>query len=358
MIRPICRITFTAADSGKKYIFDEISSFETAESFENLTDTFKITLPLNVRIDGKPLFNGTDPVFRRGDFVKVESGYYPSYRTVFEGYVAQVSPKIPVTITCEDDMFLLKNTNVTYPSKRRIQYYRVKKNGDTGAALKRPKIITEAVTLKQLLDNIMPDNVEYSTNIECNLGKFVVTNASVSKVLEELRSKYGLYSYFRNHILYVGLPNNAADTNTEEFIFESLVNPVINDDDLEYQLAKDLDLKIVAKMIGLNNTFEEVTVGATDGAVRTFHLFWDGKSAKPDLTAFANLKLEEVRYDGWRGSFPTLGEPYVRHGDIVKLSSKRYPERDGSYLVSSVKRSQDTGSGYKQRIYIANRVSA
>lgn len=364
MLRPICKITFTKADSGDEYVFPFINSFNTKESYENLTDTFKITMPMNVNLDGKPIFNGTNPVFERGDYVLVEAGYYPTLRTIFKGYISKVGAKVPVEIECEDDMFLLKNTNVTYPTKRNIQYYSITKKGHIGKALKKPRIITEDITLRDLLDHILPDNWkfglhdDYYTNIESNLGKFVVTNASVTKVLEELRSKYGIYSYFRDHTLYVGLPSNAADTNTEEFFFEKLQNGIVDADDLEWQYAKDISLKVVAKLMGANNTFEEVTVGDTDGAQRSFFMYWSGVGTKPDLRAFATLKLEEAKYDGYRGSFVTMGEPYVRHGDIARLKSKKFPERDGDYLIVSVERIFSVDQGYKQVIEIGNRVSA
>jgi hypothetical protein len=351
MLRLYPQITFTKAN-GRTYIFPFVTECETEESYENLTDTFKITLPRNLTLEGKQLFNGVAPIFERGDRVKVELGYFPTLRTVFEGWVSDIGAKIPVEITCEDDMWLLKNTSVTYPSKDKLNITYLSKK--KGKPLKRPKVISPNITLKQLLDNILPADIEYSEPIlDVNLGQFRVSNASVAKVLEEFKSKCGLFSYFRGGLLYVGLPSNAADTVTQEFEFE---NNIIDDSELEFQLEKDISVKVVAKLLGLNNTFEEVEVGDTDGAQRTFHLYWDGKSPKPNLKEFAELKLDESRYDGYVGSFETFGEPYVRHGDVVKLTSKTLPERNGSYLVTSVKRKFGM-SGYRQIIEIGAKVS-
>ena len=350
MLRLKVKITFTKSNRDT-YEFNSVTECETEESYENLTDTFKITFPRNVKLDNRELFNGIAPIFERGDMVKVELGYYPTLRTVFEGWVSEIGAKIPVKITCEDDMWLLKNTSVTYPSKENLNVtYISKKNGKP---LVRPKVISPNITLRQLLDNILPADIEYAEPlIDVNIGQFRVSNASVSAVLDELKSKYGLYSYFRDGLLYVGLPSNAADTVTQEFEFE---RTIIDDSELEYQLAKDISVKVVAKLIGLNNTFEEVTVGDTDGAQRTFYLYWDGIGTKPNLKEFANLKLDESKYDGYKGSFETFGEPYVRHGDIVKLTSKKLPERDGNYLVTSVKRTFGMG-GYRQIIEVGAKV--
>lgn len=347
MIRLYCRITFTN-NFGREILFPFVTECETEESYENLTDTFKITMPRNIKMDGKVLFNGTNPIFERGDRVKVELGYYPTLRTVFEGWVTDIGAKIPLEIMCEDDMWLLKNTNITYPSKELLNVtYTSKKNGTPQT---RAKQISTNITLKQLLDNILPADIEYAEPLlDVNLGQFRKANASVSMVLDELRKEYGLYSYFRDGLLYVGLPSNASDTVTQEFEFE---RTIIDDSELQYQLSKDISVKVVAKLIGLNNTFEEVTVGDTDGSQITFHLYWDGVTLpKPNLKEFAQLKLDESKYDGYRGSFETFGEPYVRHGDIVKLTSKKLPERDGNYLVTSVKRTFGMG-GYRQVIEV------
>ena len=353
MLRLNVKITFTSNNpltKGDTTIFHQVTECETEESYENLTDTFKITVPRNINMDGKPLFNGTTPLFNRGDNVKVELGYYPNLRTVFEGWVSEIGAKIPVEIKCEDDMWLLKNTTITYPSKALQTYTTVSKK--TGRPLMHPRYIGASITLKQLLNEILAqgaDDIELAEPVlDVNLGQFRVNNVSVCKVLEELKSKYGLYSYFRDGLLYVGLPSNAADTVTREFEFEK---NIIDDSELEYQLAENISVRVVAKLIGLNNTFEEVEVGNPDGAVRTFHLYYDGVGTKPDLKEFAQLKLDESVYDGYRGSFETFGEPYVRHGDIVKLKSKKLPERDGNYLVTSVKRTFGMG-GYRQIIEI------
>lgn len=350
MLRLYPQITFTKKD-GSQYIFPFVTECEIEESYENLTDTFKISMPRNLKIKDKALFNGTSPIFERGDQVKVELGYFPTLRTVFTGWVSDIGAKIPVEITCEDDMWLLKNTNVTYPSKELLNItYVSKKNGKP---LKRPKVISPNITLKQLLDNILPADIEYAEPLlDVTLGQFRISNASVSMVLAELKSKYGLFSYFRNGLLYVGLASNASDTAIQEFEFE---NNIIDDSDLQYQLAKDISVKVVAKLMGSNNTFEEVTVGDLDGAQRDVFLYWDGVSTKPDIKQFAQMKLDEAKYDGYTGSFETFGEPYVRHGDIARLTSKKLPERNGDYLIVSVKRTFGMG-GYRQIVELGARV--
>lgn len=356
LLRLQSKITFTKANNDTVVLRDFVNGMSTTESYENLTDTFKITVPHSIKARGMDIFNGENPLFERGDEVKAEMGYFPNMVNVFNGYVSMVSAKIPTEIMCEDDMFLLKNINITFPSKRHIQTNRISKKGKVGKRLKKPKIIIDkGYTLDEMLNVIIPDDIEY----ECPdvfLGKTAYTNVSISRILDDLKTKLGLYSYFRDGKLHVGLASNAATTTTHEFVFNEVVPwGVIDDSELEYQLAKDIKLKVVAKLLGDNNTYEELTVGDSDGAQRSFFMYWDGKTKKPDLKTFAELKLKDARYDGFRGSFETFGYKYVRHGDIVKFTDKKLPERDGSYLVVSVKREFGM-NGYKQTIELGNRV--
>jgi hypothetical protein len=346
MLRPWCKITFTK-ESGKQYIFDFINEFETDESFEQLTQTFKITLPTALNFEGVPLFSGSNAVFKRGDRVKVEAGYFPQIRTIFEGWVANISAKIPVVITCEDDMFLMKNTRVSYPDESQITRITVSKK--KGRPLKRPKVISPKITLKQLLNNIIPDDIPFEC-IDVNLGQFRASNVSVSQILDKLQDDYGIYSRFINGVLYSGFQSNAADTNTEIFEFE---RNIIDDSGLEWQEVDDVFIKVKVISINDNNEKTEVEVGDADGAQRTYHLY---NSDKKSMTEYANTKLKESKYTGYHGSFMTFGEPYVRPGDIAKMVSKRLPERDGQYLIPSVKRTFGM-SGYRQDIEIRNKLA-
>ena len=104
-----------------------------------------------------------------------------------------------------------------------------------------------------------------------------------------------------------------------------------------------------------NNEVTEYTYGDNDGSQRTFHLYWDSSKAKPDVEKFGKEQLAKLKYTGYKGSFVTFGEPYVTHGDIVKLTSKKMPERNGNYLVKSVKRSWGM-EGSRQEIEIEAKV--
>jgi len=72
------------------------------------------------------------------------------------------------------------------------------------------------------------------------------------------------------------------------------------------------------------------------------------------MREFANARLTEVKFTGYVGSFTTFGEPYVRPGDVAKLTSTKLPERDGNYIIASVKRNFGI-NGYRQEIELMNK---
>lgn len=319
MLRLQSKITFASKTDGTEIVFDFVNQVEIETSYENLTDTAKITIPRKLNFDGKPIAVGVDSIFKRGDSVKIELGYFPDLRTVFDGYISKVNPKTPIVLECEDKMFILKTTIISKYSKT-------------------------SVTLKNLLTDIIGDVVEFRTLLDVELGSFKVSNASVSKVLDTLKSDYGFYSYFVNGVLNVGLAADASDTQTIEYKFEE---NIIDDSSLEYQRSEDMRLKVKAVSINSSdNSKIEVEVGDDDGALKTFYT---QNATLEGLRQFANLKLTEWKYEGFSGSFTTFGEPYIRHGDTAKLISDKFPEKNGLYEVVSVKRIFGM-DGYKQDI--------
>lgn len=319
MLRLQSKITFASKTDGTEIVFDFVNQVEIETSYENLTDTAKITIPRKLNFDGKPIAVGVDSIFKRGDTVKIELGYFPDLRTVFDGYISKVNPKTPIVLECEDKMFILKTTIISKYSKT-------------------------SVTLKNLLTDIIGDVVEFRTLLDVELGSFKVSNASVAKVLDTLKSDYGFYSYFVNGVLNVGLAADSSDTQTIEYKFEE---NIIDDSSLEYQRSEDMRLKVKAVSINSSdNSKIEVEVGDEDGALKTFYT---QNATLEGLRQFANLKLTEWKYEGFSGSFTTFGEPYVRHGDTAKLISDKFPEKNGLYEVVSVKRLLGM-DGYKQDI--------
>ena len=337
MFQAQCEISITSEGTNRNIRFKFVHSIEIESSYENLTDTCKIVIPRKLTFDGLPLFNGDNPIFRRGDKIEVSIGYVPNITKVFTGYIKNVGSNVPTVLECEDEMFLLKQYTVNYPSKVGLIERSAK-----GKLLKHPQVIPFSVKLDELLDYCLP-NIEFEVIDNIDLGSFRAINATPAAVLDKLKSEYGLYSYFRNGVLHVGFANDASVTSEAEFKMEEVI---INSDTLEWQRAEDVRIKCVAiSMFPDNTKSEPIEFGDPDGNQITIHKYnMDAKS----LEFAAKEWIKENKYTGYRGEVETFGEPVMKHGDRIKLTSVKLPERDGTYLIKKVKRVYSVDSGNHQ----------
>jgi len=284
MLKMVNKITVNEGKANE-LIINVVNSITINSTYDKFTDTAEILFPENINFNGKNIFTGRDALIKRNDSIKIELGY-DTLKPIFKGYITKVGSSNPIKIECEDQMFLLKKVIVTQ------------------------------------------------------------TKVSVTEILNTLKDVYGLYSYFKDDVLFVGLPNDASDSKTENFTFEE---NIIDGTTLEYQQADDIHTKVVAISMNEDNTKKQIEVGDKDGSQRTYYTY---NANEEELKIFANAKLNEVKYTGYFGKFKTFGEPYVRHGDIAKITSKKFPEQDGFYQIVGVQYNWDTSEGYTRDIDI------
>jgi hypothetical protein len=281
------------------YTFPVVVQVSIERSWQTLTDTCTITVPRKIAFEGKAI----DTLIKRGDKVEVYLGYDDENQKEFEGYVRDVVIDTPITIHCEDAMYLLKQTSKT------ISY--------------------ESVTLKQLLTDIVPSGIEFEA-VDVNLGQFRIKRASAAKVLAELRKTYKLQSFFKDGKLYSGLAYPPAlSITTHKFDFQKN----IKSQNLEYRRAEEVKLRLKGISILPDNTKIEVEVGDKEGELRTFTYY---NLQKAELKKLLDEEIKKLRYDGWFGSFTTFGQPNVQHGDFVELTDNKL-QRTGTYLVKKTK---------------------
>ena len=294
-----------------RYIYTGVVNVEVNSSCENLTDTCILTFPRKVAWENQKI---TD-LIKKNDGVYVNAGYDDDNDDLFNGYVRDIDASIPVTVHCEDDMFLMKSGPV--------------------------KMTFQDATLKDILSAIIPSGIEIEA-VDIEVGKFRINNATPAKVLEELKRIYGIYSFFQNGKLRSGL-RYWGDGTLHELSFQKDILPGHS---LTFKSADDTKIKIVATSIMSDNSRIETTAGDEDGEQRTFHYY---NVSKAELDRMAAQELEKLKYDGYRGSFTAFGQPYVRHGDTVKLTDRYYPEREGIYVVKSTIKIFGV-NGYRQTI--------
>jgi hypothetical protein len=295
------------------YIFKAVHSVEINSSWDNLTDTAKISVPRKLQWQGKSV---TEDLFKRGDKVSIKLGYDFNNKLLFEGFISAVMPGTPLTFQCEDAAWLLK--------QKTVQKYSEKSN----------------ISLQKMLKDICPIPFD---SVDADLGQFKISKATVAQVLAELKKTYSLVSYVRAGKLYVGKPYSGNNQTRQAFHFQK---NVVSADGLEFQRADDVKLRV--KLISMlpDNKKIEVEVGDPDGGQRTLHYY---NLSEAELRRIGTQELEKLKYDGYAGSFTAFGEPMVKHGDIAEITDKKYPERAGKYLIKSVTTTFGV-DGYRQKI--------
>lgn len=290
-------------------------------TWDNLTDTCTLVFPRRVSWKGRELATGADPLLKRQMPVTVRLGYDGQNTEVFRGYVRDVSGEIPARVECEDAMYLLKQGEVT-------KSYR-------------------SVTLSTLVQEVVGGLVPYQVVADQPLGQLRVSKASPAKVLEFIRERYFVRSFFREGTLYVGLAYVAALQRSRSIRFD---RNVISHN-LEFRERDDVKLSLKGVIMLPGNKKKEVKVGDEFGEVRTFHYY---NISEADAKKRLEAEIERLKFTGYRGSFTTFGSPDIRHGDIVDLSDPIYPDRAGRYLVKGVKTTFGTG-GYRQEVELESK---
>lgn len=303
----------------RAWSFDFVNAVEITRDTEKLTTEAKITMPKKVKWDKADKI----PV-KRGDSVKISLGYDDNLQTAFVGYVRDVGFKTPIVITCEDEMFRLKQM----PTKKKA--YR-------------------SVSLETLLKD---QGISYSLNImgEQALGAYRVTADTVAALLGKL-SEQGIRSFFRYEngapVLYCGVLFE-RDTSPAQ-VFKTGLN-IISDQSLRQQKAENMRLRVKAVSLMPDNKKIKVEVGDADGEHRTLHTY---NKTESELKAWAEQEIKRLKRDGLTGSFTTFGHTLVDCLDAIGIVIDGV--KSGVYQVKKNVVKYGDG-GYRQEITLGLRV--
>jgi hypothetical protein len=338
-----------------------------------------------------------ESLFTRGDFIQVFLNYSHGYsdldhnyeydsgpKLAFEGYVTKYDYASPIVIECEDAMFFYKNSSIPlYPSK-------IRKLNEVIEDIYTNKYSKGGSRLYKQLGNINEPANRLEKNLDVNVGKIGFgEEIMVSDIFEYLRSNLGIFTYFRlmdknekgckieGPQLYSGMPSDASTGKTVNLTFEQ---HIIDFSNLKWQESSDMNLKVKVVNMNFDNTKSTVYITydgvgtVINGKLEHFKVSPKGKIDKSSLDTFKTLKTVytsgldydamikvgkerffKLNYTGYKGSFETFGEPYIRHGDKVDLRSWAYLNMSGVYTVISVNRKFGV-NGYRQIVEIGVKV--
>lgn len=316
MYRLTAKIEITGA---KSWRLEKVTEVEITRDTEKLTDECRLTLPKKIKWDG-----AAEIPVQRGDVVKVWLGYDGDLQLAFVGYVRDVGFKTPVVITCEDEMFKLKQ-------------------------IEAKKKAYKSVNLETLLKE---QGLNYPLRVmgEQSLGQYRVTADTVASLLGHLQEN-GVRSFFRyedgNPVLYCGVLFERDSRPSQ--VFATGVN-IIDDQSLEQQKAENMRLRIKAVSLMPNNKKIRVEVGDADGEHRTLHTY---NKQEAELKAWAQQEIKRLKRDGLTGSFKTFGYRLADKLDAIGI--KIDGEKKGVYQVKKNIIKYGTG-GFRQEITLGQRI--
>lgn len=287
--------------------FKSVHDVQIKRSIYSLAATAIVKVPVTavLKHEGEPPTHiETANAVKVGDAVTIKLGYNGQLQTEFVGYVKRLNYKLPLEIECEDEYYKLRYVNCIFSKKE--------------------------TTLKACLNEVL-SGVQISDVASLTLKNFVVNNKPGSWLLGYLKKEYGLLAYFDiNGKLYVGKANSVKGETVKYVLREN----VISDDELKYQLAEDIKLKVKAICYYKDGSKIEGELGEDGGEQKTLY-YYDVKDAG-ELKALANEELRRYSFDGYRGKIKTFLQPYALPGMVADITDNTYPDRSGSYLIEAV----------------------
>jgi len=315
-------ITMTEPSGRKSLAMDFVNAVETESSWRKLTDTARITLPRRIRV----LDGDINDAVKRGSSVKVWLGYNGNLRLEYVGYVARVDARVPFTVECEDEMWRLKQRT----------FSRAWRNASVG----------EIVSL--VWDG-------RANVVDFGIGEYRVDRATGAAVLDDLQKNYNVYSYFTydggEPVLNVSLGGYDFAKKGRRHAYNLMANVAAND--LVYRRKEENKIRVVATSTGKGGVVIQAEAGDPDGEEVKLE---KRNMALPELERLAQAELQRLQYDGYKGTLTGFGEPCAEHNDIAVITDPEWPERQGAYMVDSVKKTFGT-SGYRRQLALGVRVN-
>lgn len=307
-------------EGDKTWLFNAVADCNIVEDVSTLTDTCEIQLPKKIKWQEAVAKNGKPPI-KRGDKITIKLGYDGDLQTRFTGFIRSVDAKVPITIKCEDGMFVLKSHKVKPKAFKNASLHEI------------VSYLLEGTSIQfQLMDK------------DIKVGNWRLTKTHASEELQELKEKMMLSSYFRRingeSILYIGLAYPLDNRKKVKFMH----GKNIIDENFEYRDKEDIRVRCEAQSFNAKNKKVTYEYGDKDGDLIKIRM--DGLTEN-ELKKYAIEAVERYKQSGFKGSFETFGQPEVSKCDMVEIHAS--DGNSGVYLVKKLEIEFGT-NGYRQKI--------
>lgn len=330
------------------FIFDYVTNITIESSWNTFTDTATITLPnkfrLKNRTENKDVVAGPNNLFKRGDVVEINIGYFPNLKRRFTGFLSQIRPESILVLQCEDAMWLLKQINL-------------KSKSFINTTIKE---VVEFVTAG--LNNL---TIEFD-DPDAKIGDLKIDNkgfVSAVTIFETLKKQFGYNIYFQDGTLQVRILNAIISLDKPAHVMDFQFN-VLPDDTLVFQRDDDVGMVIrfeskqkdntVITLFGFKEMGETVIsrTPKTGGIVNS----WKVPELSEDLIRKLIIKnIDKYIWEGFQGGLTTFLEPTIDHSDRIDVIDNKHPEKNGRYLIKEVVINFGIDEGF-QTIELRNKV--
>lgn len=310
-----------------------VSAVEIDSSVRNLGGTAKITIPRNfTKREGKGILD----CIKVGDPVSIRLGYNDTMNQEFTGFVSHIGDNTPLVIECDDEWYTWKKAAHLSKSWKETTLAEVLRFAFAGCTVECPDV-----------------------NLS---GGFIIKNATPYEVVKGLKESYGFYTRLKNGKVRCFFPYEFSGYETHTYVFgtrdadtlQSLQNrnlsPNIADNKLTFTRKEDVKLNITAIAKQRNGKDLKVQIGSTDADAQKRTLTYGNEIiSEADLKKKAEQDMQRFSYDGFRGDITGFGVPQTKAGDSLKIVDGENPEREGTYLIESVKITYSISGGFRRK---------
>jgi len=308
---PCCRVRI-GTDS--KYLeFNSVTKVEIEESVKTLGNKATITIPRSYsKLKDKSILD----LLKAGDRVKIWLGYDADLQIEFSGYLQEIESDAPLVLHVDDELYPLKRNSFQKAWK--------------------------TITLKELLQFVAPGLTIICPDV--NLGAFQIESASTYRVLVALQEQYGFYTSLTDGTLTCLWPFKVGMS--EKTHVYTFYTPTVKKNNLKYHRADDVKVHVRATSSLRNGSAPiKYETGSKEHDSSLFEIKIPGASLG-ELKKFADAKLQQLCFDGYSGTITGFGTPRTHAGDTIQIIDSQEQDRQGSYLVDSVKITYDLTQGF------------
>jgi len=294
--------------------FNSVNKIVIDESVKDLGNKATITLPRNYgKLDGQSLLD----LLKTGDRVKIWLGYDGQLNQEFSGYLQEIESEAPLVLHVDDEFYLLKRNTLN-------------------------KTWKSGVTLKQILQYVAPG---YTINCpDVSIGSYQIPGVSSYRVLLAICEQYGFYSWISGKTFNCFWSYNISGSLTGNFSTYTFFTPTVKKSNLKYHRAEYVKLRVRVSSRQRNGKILKYETGREEKESMLKSVVLPAGMSMDFIKKVAEQNYKQSCFDGFSGSITGFGIPITRAGDTLRLVNSEEKDKEGNYLIESVKITYDVNS--------------